>query len=441
MKRVIVTALITMLLFAGCGKKEAVPTKIAEIPRQTEKTVLSATQPETTVPVQQEETTSDQPEETAPNQPEETTPSEPEAITPTQPEETTPSEPEETTPTQPEETTPTQPEKPAPQTSNQPEKPQEQSKPQAQSKPQQNSSSQSEPSSTNRPTSSATCKDTGSKELWVEPFKKTYPYEETDPERKDYLAYLQQEGNPYFYYFNEEYLLMYPGHTYGLPLVTSCEQVTQTTWESSDPSIATVNQVGFVEVLKTGKVTITATITDPEQQETIVRKCHIAVEKENSAYTIAELEQKAHEEAQEIAQLVMNYEGATTDLERIGLAAGMVHQYVKRCGPANVYFFENGMPSCRPIVGYNRPFGTLVTFYSSCAGDTRALGLVLEYMGFEWYHVNANQNTHQWCVVYGVDGQTAFADASSLGAVGYGERLSDKSNWQVFTGGQLMPCQ
>ena len=84
------------------------------------------------------------------------------------------------------------------------------------------------------------------------------------------------------------------------------------------------------------------------------------------------------------------------------------------------------------VPGYNQPFGTLVTFYSTCAGSTRAMGLVLEYMGFEWYHVNENQWSHQWCVVYDVDGQTAFADGSEYGVAGYGERKEDGSNWIWF---------
>lgn len=418
MKKVMTIVLITALLLTGCGKTPKKAPKATAPTQATVEAALSETE-ETTVPA------------------------EPEAPTPTLPEESTPTEPEGSSPIEQEEPVPTEPTKEG---STQSSTPQTQSKP-AENKPQQSNSAQSKPqpsskpSFPSRPTSSATCKDTGAKDLWVEPFEKTYPYEETDPERKDYLTYLQMEGNPYFYCFDREYLLMHPGHTYGLPLVTSYELAMCTTWESSDPSIATVNQVGFVEVLKLGTVTITATLTDPAHQEPTVRKCYISVERSYEDYTIAELEQKAHEEAKEIATLVMDYEGATTDLERISLAAGIVHQYVKQCGPANIYFIENGMPTSRPIVGYNRPFGTLVTFYSSCAGDTRALGLVLEYMGFEWYHVNANENTHQWCVVYDVDGQTAFADASNLGAVGYGERKSDKSNWMVFSGGKLNPCQ
>ena len=121
----------------------------------------------------------------------------------------------------------------------------------------------------------------------------------------------------------------------------------------------------------------------------------------------------------------MNHANAKTDLERIALAASIVIQYVGE----GTYSSNVG--------GYNQPFGTLVTFYSTCAGSTRAMGLVLEYMGFQWYHMGANQYTHQWCVVYDVDGQTAFADGSVLGMAGYGTWQGDGSNWRVFENGQL----
>ena len=111
----------------------------------------------------------------------------------------------------------------------------------------------------------------------------------------------------------------------------------------------------------------------------------------------------------------------------IAVAALLVNQYV-----------AEGV-STSNVPGYNQPFGTLVTFYSSCAGSTRAMGLVLEYMGFQWYHVNENQWDHQWCVVYDVDGQTAFADGSVYGIAGYGQRQPDGSNWMQYRNGALQP--
>ena len=51
----------------------------------------------------------------------------------------------------------------------------------------------------------------------------------------------------------------------------------------------------------------------------------------------------------------------------------------------------------------------------SCAGATRALGMVLECMGYKWEHVNPNQWTHQWCKVT-MDGQAGWQ--------------TDRSEWQ-----------
>lgn len=277
-----------------------------------------------------------------------------------------------------------------------------------------------------RPVSSATCKDTGSNSPWPNPNANTLDYyEEKDPERISYLQYLLREGNSYSYWIEEEEMRMYLGRTYGIPLYTSYEMLIESTWASSDPSVATVNQVGYVVPKKVGSTVITVTYVDPETHEPCTRQCRITVEKEPAPYTYAQLEQRAKEEAKKIADYAMAYPTATTDLERIAIAAALVNAYV-----ADGVYTSN-------VAGYNQPFGTLVTFYSSCAGSTRAMGLVLEYMGFEWYHKGESQWTHQWCIVYDVDGQTAFADGSVLGMAGYGTWEGNGSNWRMHKNGNL----
>ena len=199
--------------------------------------------------------------------------------------------------------------------------------------------------------------------------------------------------------------------------------ISELTWVSSDPSVATVNNVGFVTPLKEGETEIGFYNARGEYFRRTVR-VHTEVK-----HTEAELEQMAKEEAKAIADYIMNKLSLNSDLERIAVAARIVYEYMDAGNTIPSYTINpDGSTSCN-IVGYNRPFGTLITGYSTCAGDVRALGLILEYMGFEWYHVNANQWDHQWCVVYDVDGQTAFADGSWNGVVGYGERKEDGSNW------------
>jgi hypothetical protein len=287
------------------------------------------------------------------------------------------------------------------------------------------------------PTSSSTNKDKGSGKVWD--FARYNSgrldaYEERDPDRTYYLNSL---SNAYggMYYLDVEEMRMFVGRNYGMPIVTSRDLAEATTWSTSDPTIATVNEVGFVTPLKEGTVTITATLNGDEP---LVRTCQVYVVN-YPAHTYAQLEAQAKVEAKAIADYVKAYPGLTTDLERIALAAKIINElYVANSMGGSILEIVNGDLVETMIPGYNQPYGTLVTFHSTCAGDVRALGMVLEYLGFEWYHVNENKWEHQWCVVYNVDGQTAFADGSMFGIAGYGERAEDGSNWQSFNG-QLMP--
>ncbi len=68
---------------------------------------------------------------------------------------------------------------------------------------------------------------------------------------------------------------------------------------------------------------------------------------------------------------------------------------------------------------YRTAYGVFVTHSASCAGCTRALLLVLEYMEFKnMTHANENGYTHQW-VILEMDGQKGFADGQ-VAMVGYG---------------------
>lgn len=273
------------------------------------------------------------------------------------------------------------------------------------------------------PTSSATCKDTGSNKIWRDPAADLPDYcEEKDPNRADYREDLKRFTSPDTFLMKEKEMWLCLGKTYGVPVCTSYETFDRVIWSSSDPSVATVNEWGFVVPLKEGETVISATYGE-ETPQTL--QCYITV-LEVPEYTYAQLEQMAKEEAKLIADYAMYESGFTTDLERIAVAAKLI----------NIYVGEGTYTSNVP--GYNQPFGTLVTFYSSCAGSTRAMGLVLEYMGFQWYHVNENQWDHQWCVVYNVDGKTAFADGSEYGIAGYGDR-QEQNNWMHYENGAIVP--
>lgn len=132
----------------------------------------------------------------------------------------------------------------------------------------------------------------------------------------------------------------------------------------------------------------------------------------------ADLAAQADAIAQSIADSIMGNTAYTTDLQRVKAAADVVAGYTLNCtygNDAEKY--------------YRSPVGVFVTGVFTCAGSTRALGLVLEKMGFSWSHARENQNAHQWCILT-MDGQTGFADGMGIasigakGAAGYGEYYS-----------------
>lgn len=416
MKRKFAAILLAILILSGCGANaENVPQTTQ--PRETEKPTYTATQPTRQTAPPTQTTTLLQtaaPTQTAPVR---TTPP------PVQTTQTTPP-PVQTTPAPTTPPTPTAPPQTVPQ----------------QTVPPQTTAAPTTAAAPGRPVSSATCKDLGTDQIWDDPA--VYEAEnwevEKDPTRAAYLQYMKDYGNEYYFYIKTDSIRMHLDRVYGIPLETSYEIMMGCTWSCSDPAVAEVNNVGYVVPLSYGTAVITVSYTVPETQEVLSRQCEITVEPWKQ-YTYAYLEQRAHEEAKLIAEFALNYERATTDLERISVATALVHQYVANGRGGTTYRIVDGELISCSIPGYNQPFGTLVTFRSTCAGDTRALGLVLEYMGFEWFHTNENQWDHQWCVVYDVDGQTAFADCSMYGIVGYGERQEDRSNWLSFGADGLTP--
>lgn len=74
---------------------------------------------------------------------------------------------------------------------------------------------------------------------------------------------------------------------------------------------------------------------------------------------------------------------------------------------------------------YRSPYGVLVTGNFTCAGATRTVGRILDYMGYKWTHVNENEWLHQWCILE-MDGQIGYADGNVIpeGKVGYGKYWS-----------------
>ncbi|MCI8500674.1 MAG: fibronectin type III domain-containing protein [Oscillospiraceae bacterium] len=112
------------------------------------------------------------------------------------------------------------------------------------------------------------------------------------------------------------------------------------------------------------------------------------------------------EQARAVAQQIADSIGPGTDLERVSKAAVIVSGY---CAKAT--YTTSGPDYCEA-------YGVFIKGEYSCAGATRALGMVLTCMGYKWQHVNENQWTHQWCVLE-MDGQPGYADGQ-VGWADYG---------------------
>lgn len=129
-----------------------------------------------------------------------------------------------------------------------------------------------------------------------------------------------------------------------------------------------------------------------------------------STLSKVEKEALALEVAQQIASTIPT---GISDLERVSTAAQIVSYY---CG-----FCDYTMDG----KDYRTPFGVFIKGEYSCAGATKALGLVLTCMGYEWKHINENQYSHQW-IELNMDGQPGWADGQ-MGLANYGEHGSESA--------------
>ncbi|MDO4870413.1 MAG: hypothetical protein Q4A65_09045 [Bacillota bacterium] len=118
-------------------------------------------------------------------------------------------------------------------------------------------------------------------------------------------------------------------------------------------------------------------------------------------------DKKCNKMAKLIAKCSGKYASEMTDLEKVERAAITVSAFYDRCK----YTMKGKY--------YNKPYGVFYAKRCSCAGTTRALGLVLSKMGYKWKHQNKNKYKHQWCVLT-MDGQKGWADGQ-IGMADYGK--------------------
>ena len=113
------------------------------------------------------------------------------------------------------------------------------------------------------------------------------------------------------------------------------------------------------------------------------------------------------EQARAVAESLAAGITGETDLDRVAAAAAIVADYSSRA----TYTMSGE--------DYATAYGVFVKGEYSCAGSTRALGMLLECMGYSWRHVNENLYTHQWVEIT-MDGQRGWADGQ-IGMAGYGD--------------------
>lgn len=125
-------------------------------------------------------------------------------------------------------------------------------------------------------------------------------------------------------------------------------------------------------------------------------------------YCSQEQANQADAVARNIATRVLSDGSLTTDLDKIKKASSIIYRE----------YIVNNTYGTDANKYYRGPYGVFIAGIHTCAGGARALGRVLDFMGYDWEHANPNQWTHQWCIV-NMDGQTGYADAMGFGC-GFG---------------------
>lgn len=128
----------------------------------------------------------------------------------------------------------------------------------------------------------------------------------------------------------------------------------------------------------------------------------------------AKQEQIARSKASQIATQIKKAAAGYSSKKSVGVeilecayAAGIVQAY---CNDGT--YTTSGK-------NYRNAYGVFVAREYSSEGATRALGLILDYLGIRWEHANLGTYADQWCRVI-ADSQEGYADGVN-GVAGYGK--------------------
>lgn len=224
--------------------------------------------------------------------------------------------------------------------------------------------------------------------------------------------------------------------------ITKNDKIIEVVADADDVDISTPGEYPLTyyingddnETVVSETVTVTVEKPKPEPTVTVAKKegANKAGKTTNNKTSTAKTGSKNDKDTQEraVAKEIVASIPSGTDLERITAASEAVQRYT--------YDAEYIMTG----ENYNLPYGVFIAGEYSCAGTSRALGMLLEIMGYQWEHVNPNQYTHQWVTVKNMDGKVGWADGQ-VGLAGYGEYPFEGAQYiyQIYEGSDWEPYQ
>ena len=117
--------------------------------------------------------------------------------------------------------------------------------------------------------------------------------------------------------------------------------------------------------------------------------------------------------AKKIADEVRAEVGKEKSLKQIALATDKVAEYYDKCSYDDT-----------KVVNWSA-WGVFIGKEASCAGATKALGMVLEQLGFEWEHMYEHSRGHQFCKVVNFFYNEEVATLRSELKLGIDEKTND----------------
>lgn len=192
-------------------------------------------------------------------------------------------------------------------------------------------------------------------------------------------------------------------------VITESASATATESETVSVSEATTEPTTAETTTKSVNSALNNSVTSSNKVTTTVPTTKAPHEKYFHNKLSSEQNKQAYDVAKSIADSIPT--DATTE-EKVDSATKKVYAYFAKC----TYSQEGPY--------YSQAYGVFIAGEASCAGTTRALGLVFDILGIPWEHMHPGEYTHQWCKVW-IDGEIAWADAF-IGYTGWGAHPNEK---------------